>query len=136
MPHLTLEYSTNLRAQADMPGLVRRLAATLLAEQAGGRPVYPAGGVRVRALPCEDYCIADGQPDAGFVHAVLKIGAGRASEVVRATGDHLFGVLREHFADLYARQGLALSLEIVEFSESGTWKHNNLHSRFRKDQDA
>jgi 5-carboxymethyl-2-hydroxymuconate isomerase len=25
-----------------------------------------------------------------------------------------------------------LSLEVSEFSEAGTWKHNNLHARFRK----
>ena len=30
----------------------------------------------------------------------------------------------------YAAQGLALSLEIVEFSEGGTWKQNNLNARF------
>ena len=43
-----------------------------------GKPVFPPGGVRVRAIACEEYCIADGTAgDAGFVHAVLKIGAGR-----------------------------------------------------------
>jgi 5-carboxymethyl-2-hydroxymuconate isomerase len=28
--------------------------------------------------------------------------------------------------------GLALSLELNEFSEAGTLKHNNLHPRFKK----
>jgi 5-carboxymethyl-2-hydroxymuconate isomerase len=37
-----------------------------------------------------------------------------------------------HFADLYARRGLALSLEIVEFGEAGTWKQNNIHARYKK----
>jgi 5-carboxymethyl-2-hydroxymuconate isomerase len=133
MPHLTLEYSANLRAAGDFGTLVRRLAATLVAESAEGRAVYPTGGVRVRALACEDYCIADGQEDAAFVHAVLKIGAGRPPQVVQATGDHLFDVMKDHFARVYAKQGLALSLEVGEFSEAGTWKHNNLHARFRKD---
>jgi 5-carboxymethyl-2-hydroxymuconate isomerase len=30
------------------------------------------------------------------------------------------------------RRYLALSLEIYEFDEAGTWKHNNVHARFRK----
>jgi len=41
-------------------------------------------------------------------------------------------MLKEHFAALFARRGLALSMEIVEFSEAGTWKHNNIHARFKK----
>jgi 5-carboxymethyl-2-hydroxymuconate isomerase len=36
------------------------------------------------------------------------------------------------FAPLFERQGLALSLEVGEFSEAGTWKHNNLHARMRE----
>jgi 5-carboxymethyl-2-hydroxymuconate isomerase len=44
----------------------------------------------------------------------------------------LFDIMQAHFADAYAKRGLALSLELNEFSESGTLKHNNLHARFRK----
>ena len=40
--------------------------------------------------------------------------------------------MKAHFAAQYAQRGLALSLEFIEFSESGTLKHNNLHARFKK----
>ena len=40
--------------------------------------------------------------------------------------------MKTHFADEFARHGLALSLEFVEFSEAGTLKHNNLHARLKK----
>lgn len=133
MPHLTLEYSRNLQADGDFRTLCTALAGALVAQQADGKPVYPVGGVRVRAVACEDYCIADGSvPDAGFVHGVLKVGAGRGEATLRATGDALFEVMKAHFAQQFERQGLALSLEVNEFSEAGTWKHNNLHARFRK----
>jgi 5-carboxymethyl-2-hydroxymuconate isomerase len=131
MPHLTLEYSANLRDGADMDALCRRLGACLCAQQADGKAVYPTGGVRVRALAAEDYYIADGAPDAAFVHATLKIGAGRSDAVRKMTGDTLFEVMKSHFAALLEQHGLALSLEINEFSEGGSWKHNNLHARFR-----
>jgi 5-carboxymethyl-2-hydroxymuconate isomerase len=132
MPHLTLEYSANLRAGGDFRGLCKELTDTLAAQRDGAKPVYPIGGLRVRAIPCEDYCIADGAPDAGFVHATLKIATGRSEAVRKATGEALFEVMKRHFAQQYASQGLALSLEIYEFSEAGTWKHNNLHARFKK----
>lgn len=133
MPHLTLEYSANLEGEGRFGALCRELAATLVAQREGDRAVYPIGGVRVRALRCDDYCIADGAADAGFVHGTLKIAAGRSDTAKRATGEALFAVLKRHFETQFAAQGLALSLEIVEFGEAGTWKHNNLHQRFRKD---
>jgi 5-carboxymethyl-2-hydroxymuconate isomerase len=131
MPHLTLEYSANIRPDADMKTLCAKLARCLIAQQADGKAVYPIGGIRVRAYPTEDYCIGDGTVEAAFVHAAFKIGAGRSEATKTSTGDALFEIMKEHFAQIYGQTGLALSLEIAEFSEAGTWKHNNLHARFR-----
>lgn len=133
MSHMTLEYSANLRADGDFKGLCRKLSQFMSRVQSDGKAIFPPGGVRVRALPCEDFCIADGSlDDAGFVHANLKIGAGRSDAAKRATIDGLFDIMKAHFAGQFARQGLALSLELNEFSEAGTLKHNNLHARFKK----
>jgi 5-carboxymethyl-2-hydroxymuconate isomerase len=137
MPHLTLEYSANLRddssfaAGSDFNSLCSALAQCLIAQREDGKPVYPVGGVRVRTLAADAWCIADGAPDAAFVHGTLKIGAGRSEAVKKATGDALFAILKQHFATLYEQTGLALSLEIIEANEAGSWKHNNLHVRFR-----
>lgn len=144
MPHLTLEYSANLAAgeananpNADSIGQLCASLAQCLAQcvdtgQEGQPRVYPLGGIRVRALCCEHYSIADGQPDAAFLHANLKIGAGRSEAIKKATGDALFERIKQHFATQFEQHGLALSLEINEFSEAGSWKHNNLHARFKK----
>jgi 5-carboxymethyl-2-hydroxymuconate isomerase len=132
MPHLTLEYSANLSDGDSMAALCRKLAQRLGELRDGDRAVYPIGGIRVRALCCETYCIADGMPDAAFMHANLKIAAGRSEAVKRATGNALFDIVKEHFAETFERQGLALSLEINEFGEAGTWKHNNLHTRLKR----
>jgi 5-carboxymethyl-2-hydroxymuconate isomerase len=130
---MTLEYSANLRPKGRFPELCTALARFMVDLQADGKPVFPAGGVRVRAIPCEEYCIADGSlADAGFVHAILKIGAGRNAAVRQAVCDGLFGIMKTHFADEFAIHGLALSLEFHEFSESGTLKHNNLHALLKK----
>jgi 5-carboxymethyl-2-hydroxymuconate isomerase len=133
MSHMTLEYSANLRSGGRFRELCRHLAQFMTALSVEGHAVFPPGGVRVRALACEDYCIADGSlEDAGFVHAILKIGAGRSEAARQATCDGLFDIMKRHFAELFATRGLALSLELVEFSDAGTLKHNNLHAHFRK----
>ena len=131
MPHLTLEYSANLADAHNIGQLCGALAHCLDAQRENEQRVYPLGGIRVRALRCEQYCIADGRPDAAFLHANLKIGAGRSDAVKQATGDALFALIKQHFAAEFERHGLALSLEISEFSEAGTWKHNNLHARLK-----
>ncbi|MBB3211773.1 5-carboxymethyl-2-hydroxymuconate isomerase [Herbaspirillum sp. Sphag1AN] len=140
MPHLTLEYSANLgksgalgaaHPELDFNQLCQSLAHCLIEQQEDGKQIYPTGGVRVRALAAKHYCIANSIDDGGFVHGTLKIGAGRSEAVKKATGDALFAVLKQHFAALYLQSGLALSLEIIEVNEAGSWKHNNLHARFR-----
>lgn len=128
MAHFIVEYTSNLAAEADIPALLRKANEALIAQQ-----VYPIGGVRSRAIELTDWCMADGAADYAFVHGTLKIGAGRSREIRQRTGDALFEVMKAHFADLYARRYLALSLEIYEFDEAGTWKHNNVHARFRKE---
>ncbi|QGZ57809.1 5-carboxymethyl-2-hydroxymuconate Delta-isomerase [Paraburkholderia acidiphila] len=132
MPHLTLEYSANLADASNIGQLCESLARVLDAQldETGAR-VYPRGGIRTRALRCEQYFIADGNPGNAFLHGCLKIGAGRSQAVRRATGEALFEAIKQHFAQAFASHGLALSLEIVEFSEEGAWKHNNLHARLK-----
>jgi 5-carboxymethyl-2-hydroxymuconate isomerase len=133
MSHMTLEYSANLRAEGGFGELCRKLAQFMTALRVEGTAVFPPGGVRVRAIACEEYCIADGTAsDAGFVHAILKIGAGRGDAAKQATCNGLFDIMKTHFAEQFAKRGLALSLELTEFSEAGTLKHNNLHARFKK----
>ena len=130
---MTLEYSANLRQDGRFGGLCVELAQFMTALRVDGSAVFPPGGVRVRAIACEEYCIADGTAsDAGFVHAIIKIGAGRSDAAKRAVCAGLFDIMKAHFADQYSKQGLALSLELNEFSEAGTLKHNNLHARFKK----
>ncbi|OAJ62522.1 5-carboxymethyl-2-hydroxymuconate isomerase [Paraburkholderia ginsengiterrae] len=131
MPHLTLEYSANLAGEESIGQLCNALAQCLDAVRDNGERIFPVGGIRVRALRCDQYSIADGRPDAAFLHANLKIAAGRSDAAKKTTGDALFALIKQHFAAEFEQHGLALSLEINEFSEAGTWKHNNLHARLK-----
>lgn len=127
MPHIIVEYTDNIAGDAAIPDLLRKCNAVMIAQNG----IYPIGGIRSRAVCLHDYVVADGSQDDAFVHVTLKIGAGRSAEIKRQTGDALFAMIQDHFAALFARRGLALSLEIHEFDEAGTWKHNNIHARYR-----
>jgi 5-carboxymethyl-2-hydroxymuconate isomerase len=76
MPHFTIEYSANLDSRVEM-GEVVELARKAAAETG----IFPLGGIRVRAIRCEHYAIADGAADAGFLPMVLR------HEALKATTD-------------------------------------------------
>jgi 5-carboxymethyl-2-hydroxymuconate isomerase len=135
MPHLTVEYSANLDATGAIDALCRELAEAIDRQFEDGRKVFPTGGIRVRALRCEHYCIADGRLDAAFVHANFRVGRGRSEAARRAAGAALLAALSGHFAGARARQGLALSVEVNEFNELGTWKQNDLHALLKSRQE-
>ena len=130
MPHLVFEITGNIAANADIADLLKKANDCLIAQDG----VFPTGGIRSRAIVLEHYRVADGAEDDAFVHATLKVGAGRTAEVKKKVGDQLFAVMQEHLAALFNSRYLALSMEIAEFDEAGTWKQNNIHARYRKAQ--
>ena len=124
MPHFIVEYTSNIKSEARIPQLLAKVNEIIIAQ--GG--VFPTGGIRSRAIEVTEYCIADGQADYAFVHCNLKIGAGRAEAVKKKVCDELFAAIKDHFADLFSRRYLALSLELNESSQAGAYKHNNIHA--------
>ena len=128
MPHFIVEYTDNIKNEANISKLFEEIHKVLIARDT----VFPIGGIRSRAIEVNDYRIADGAEDDAFVHAVLKIGAGRSEEIKKEVCDALFEVMKDHFSFLMSNRYLALSMELIEFSEAGTYKLNNIHSRFKK----
>ena len=129
MPQVVVEYTDNIKAEADIPALLEKINDTIMGQEGG---VFPPGGTRSRAIELKDYRMADGAEDYAFVHATFKIGAGRTAEQKKKVCDDLFEVIKSHFAALFATRYLALSMELYEYDERGTYKHNNVHARFRK----
>jgi 5-carboxymethyl-2-hydroxymuconate isomerase len=127
MPHFVLEYSSNIKAEADIPALLKKVTKVLLSQNG----LFPPGGIRARAYEAVDYAIADGEEDYAFVHCSIKIGSGRTEANKKKAFDELFETIKSHLADLFAQRYLAISMEVGEFSEAGTYKHNNLHARFK-----
>ena len=127
MAHIVVEYTDNIAGEADIPGLLTKLNQVML-----DQGVFPPGGIRSRGIELKYSRVADGTADDAFVHTTLKIGAGRSPEVKKRTHDALFEAIKDHFAALFAKRTLALSMEHHEFDEAGTYKHNNIHARYRK----
>jgi 5-carboxymethyl-2-hydroxymuconate isomerase len=122
MPHLIIEYSTNLDADFAMPALAAAIHAAAL--ETG---VFPIGGCRTRLAPRAHYVIGDGHADNRFIHVQARIGAGRAPDVRQRAAEHIFARLTTETAAVFTSSPLGLTFEIVEIDPVGSLKLNNLH---------
>ncbi len=127
MPHIVVEYSSNL--EADVPP--RRLIDALhqAALQTG---VFPLGGLRTRAERRDIYAVADGNPDNAFVAVVARIGKGRDPETRRRVATELMAALEAETAQAFRTRGLGLTVEVQEIDDTASLKTNNLHERLRR----
>lgn len=126
MPHMTIEYSSNLAGRVDMQAAVDATHKAMLAS-----PIFEIGAVRVRAIECDHHAIADRHPDNAFVHLMLRIGAGRAEDEKREAGELIYQALLGEFETLLASPYFALSFEICEIDAALSWKTNAMHKRLR-----
>jgi 5-carboxymethyl-2-hydroxymuconate isomerase len=128
MPHLSIEYSANLEEVLDIQALVDRIHETALSTG-----IFPLGGVRTRADSRTHYRIANGDPSAGYIHMMVRIGAGRDLATRRSAGDRIFGALCEFTEEVYQARPLALSFELHEIPPDMAWRKNNLHELLKKE---
>ncbi len=128
MPHFTIEYSANIEPQVDI-GAVCEVVRKAAAETG----VFPLGGIRVRAIRCEHFAIADGRPDLGFMDVLLRIGEGRDLATRKRAGDHVFKALSDHLDPYFAASKFALSFDMQINDKETSWKRNNIHDMLTKE---
>ena len=127
MPHLTIDYTANLEADADMGRLCTTLAATLAAlRRDDGGPLFPLAGTRVMARAAPHFAVADGRPERAFIYLNLIVTPGRTPAMVQRAGDALLACCKTHLALLFAVHAVGLTLHIHETMPVYEGKHNNL----------
>ena len=126
LPHCTIEYSANLDAEVDMTKLCAEISDAIMTTG-----LFEKGAVRVRALPCVHYSIADGLPGNAFLDMSFRIGRGRTHEEKRRAGEAIFAVASHALKTKLASPYFALSLEIREIDADLSWKSNSMHRRLR-----
>ena len=122
MPHFTIEYSANLDALIDIGA-----ACELVRKAAAETGVFPTGGIRVRAIRCEHYAIADGRAGLSFLDILLRIGEGRSLEARQTAGAHIFDVVSTHLDNVFASGRFALSFDMQINDSATSWKRNPIH---------
>ena len=142
MPHLVILYTPQLDKETDMGVLCRSLANTMLAARdENGAAVFPPGGTRVLAFPAAHYAVADdgtagraagGNGDYAFVYLQLRMANGRTSATHASVGDALLKTTQAHFADIFDKRHIGITLQVDEGAPTYDAKHSNLHPLFNK----
>ena len=126
MPHFTIEYSANLDGRLDI-GAVCEVVRKAAVETG----IFPLGGIRVRAIRCEHYAIADNRQDYAFLDMVLRLGEGRDLAARKKAGEHIFKALSAHLDPVFANSKFALSFDMQINDKETSWKRNNIHDALK-----
>ena len=105
MISITLEHTDNLGPEADVPALLVKLAERLEAAR-----LAPGTLVRVSGRALTEFVV--GEADWASLSAAIRV---PAAEVERFRGelfDDLCQLIEAHFAELYARRSIALSVAL------------------------
>jgi 5-carboxymethyl-2-hydroxymuconate isomerase len=129
MPHLTVEYSSNIASHHDIDALLDALHHTVLS-----LGVAPVPGVRIRAVARETYRIADGSNENyAFVAMTARIGPGRDAETKKMMTETLLDAAEAQLATEPSPLVIAWSLEVQEIDAEFRVNRNHIASHMKRD---
>lgn len=110
MPHLIIEYSSNVAEHHDIERLLDVVHETVLALD-----VAPVAGIRIRAVECPHTRIADGSDENhAFVAMVARLGPGRDAQTKKRLIDRVLGAAIDHQTSEGGPLHIAWSFEVQE----------------------
>jgi 5-carboxymethyl-2-hydroxymuconate isomerase len=105
MISITLEHTDNLGPEADVPALLVKLAERLEVAR-----LAPGTLVRVGARTLTEYVV--GESDWASLSATIRVPAAEVETFKAELFDDLAALIEAHFAELYARRSIALSVAL------------------------
>lgn len=127
MPHFTIEYSANLDGDVDMQAFCRALKSAGV--ESG---LFDPAGIRVRALRCDSYAIADEHPHNAFIDISVRLREGRDLETRKAATQQIFDAAEAFLEPVFARRPLALSFEMRDIGDALSPKRSSIREHMDK----
>ena len=118
MPHLTIEYTSNVTPKIDCKALFGELHQ-LLADV--GK--VQIGNCKSRSRVAEDFYIADGGEEHAFVHLDLRLLEGRSPQWKREIGEQCLHILSSHFGSTAERLALQITVSILDIERATYFKY-------------
>jgi 5-carboxymethyl-2-hydroxymuconate isomerase len=123
MPHVIVEYSSNLDNSMDVQALCNALHQAMI--DTGTADV---AAIRTRAERREHYCIADRNPDNAYVQITVRMREGRPKEAYQKVGEMLMAAAEKSLEGAFAKHPLGLALEMHEITQL-TFRRNTIRGK-------
>jgi len=117
VPHVTIEYSSNVTQDIDGKLLLSEVSSIV---SAAGE--ITAGNFKSRLLRRDEYHVGEGSGRDAFVHVEIGVFSGKPSEVKRRIGEDCLDYLEEYFSEAAGELSLQITVEIREIDEGGYFK--------------
>ncbi len=121
MPHISFEYSSNLEDKIDIGEFCNTLRIAGIETK-----VFPIKGIRVRAVCCEHFSIADNNPENGFIDISVRLRGGRNLETRKKATEHIFSVAEKFLKPILKKYPFALSMEMRNIDPELSPKVNSI----------
>jgi 5-carboxymethyl-2-hydroxymuconate isomerase len=118
MPHLTLEYTANLRHRRPDAALLLGLHRVL--ESAPGVRI---GNCKSRWREVEGWVVGDGRERSAFVHLDIRLLEGRPEAQRQAVGSAALELLKGHFLPAPDGVEIQITVEVLEIGKALYFKH-------------
>ena len=109
MINVTVTYTDNLGPEADIPGLLRKIARRL--ETDFGRESMV--GVCIGAMRLTDFIVGDGRPDWASVAIRARLPADRVDALRRPLLEDLTSLVETHLGGFYGSRSLTITVELA-----------------------
>lgn len=113
MPHLILEYSSNLLEKTTLSGVFKK-CHVILTEML---PTEVNSCIS-RAVEFGQYYIGEGQSDKAFIHVSLRLKAGRTFKTLQRTSESLLAAITDYCKESSEKLNLQISLEVIELQKT------------------
>tara|TARA_B100000287_G_scaffold399449_1_gene417736 strand:+ start:170 stop:505 length:336 start_codon:yes stop_codon:yes gene_type:complete len=95
--------------------------------------VFPLAGIRVRAIRCDHYSIADNQPENSFIDISVRLREGRELSIKKDATNHIFAAAEKYLKSVLDQYPLALSFEMRDIDPELSPKVNSIR-KFLKEK--
>ena len=127
MPHIIVEYSSNLEDYLAIDQLLRSIHQAALTH-----PTIPLAGLRTRAERRENYLIADGDSRHTFIAILVRLNADRGDGPMIEVRDIVTDACRGVLSDLETQIPIALSVEVQGINSKLRINENGVRSYMEK----
>lgn len=118
MPHLRLEYSSNVTGVPKASVLFEKLHAAM-----HDVAHISQANCKSRMLKTSDYFVADGSYGQAFVHLEVRLLAGRSNELKQSLGEALLQLLLQEIGEHNSTLDLQTTVELVEMERASYFKY-------------